>query len=206
MLITFEGLDCSGKTTILGLVNEFLNSLNVDFITTREPGSNNIVNKKIRKIILDKNHPISPMTEALLYGVDRRENLETNIWPSLEQNKIVICDRYLDSSLAYQGFGRELGYKKILSFQKTITNNTTPDLTIFFDIPVEVSIQRSEEKIEKDRLENEDKEFKKRVYDGYQYIIKKQKKRFKVVDAKKTIEEVFADVKSILIKSLKLEV
>ena len=99
-----------------------------------------------------------------------------------------------------------MGYKRILSFQKNITNNTIPDLTIFFDIPVEVSIQRSEEKIEKDRLENEDKEFKKRVYDGYQYIIKKQKKRFKVVDAKKPIEEVFADVKSILIKSLKLEV
>lgn len=204
MFITFEGPDGSGKSTALSSLVEFLKGQNVDFILTREPGSETSKEaKKIREIILDPANDITPMTEAILYAADRRLHLEKLIWPALKQNKLVLCDRYLDSTLAYQGAGRKLGISNMLSLQEIITEKTFPDLTLFFDIKPEQSEARVTSRDEdKDRLELAGKEFHKRVYEGYQELVKMFPKRIKVIDASLSKDEVFEQVKKIVLEHI----
>lgn len=204
MFITFEGPDGSGKSTALSSLVEFLKGQNVDFILTREPGSETSKEaKKIREIILDPANDITPMTEAILYAADRRLHLEKLIWPALKQNKLVLCDRYLDSTLAYQGAGRKLGISNMLSLQEIITEKTFPDLTLFFDIKPEQSEARVTSRDEdKDRLELAGKEFHKRVYEGYQELVKMFPERIKVIDASLSKDEVFAQVKKIVLEHI----
>lgn len=206
MFITFEGPDGSGKTTTLKKIEKFLNSLNIDFILTREPGgSNSKEAAQIRNIILNNHSQITDMTEAILYAADRRLNLEKNIWPALKANKVVFCDRYVDSSFAYQGYGRQLGFDKIKALQDLITNATYPDLTIFFDLPPADAEKRIHQRATRDRLETTDLAFKKRVYDGYQEIIKYFPHRFVIVDASASAKTVFTKVKQIIVKALELK-
>lgn len=205
MFITFEGVDGSGKTTALRQIYNFLVDLKVDCILTREPGgSNSKEAEQIRHIILNKNSHLTDMTEAILYAADRRINLETTIWPALRSNKIVLCDRYVDSSLAYQGFGRQLGYERIKILQDLITDNTYPDLTIFFDLPPEEGLKRVEKRAPVDRLEKTDAEFKQRVYQGYKELIKIFPQRFVVIDALKPQEEVIKKIKNIILEKISL--
>ncbi|WP_128008667.1 dTMP kinase [Mycoplasma sp. ATU-Cv-508] len=131
LLVTFEGLDGSGKTTVIKEIQKWLDSLKIANVITREPGSSNPITSQIRSLVLDEKTPISAMSQLLLYSLDRRINLERHIWPALKSNKVVLCDRYLDSSLVYQGYAGQLGIDKVWEMQKFITQNTIPDLTFF---------------------------------------------------------------------------
>ncbi|MCK5806964.1 MAG: dTMP kinase [Mycoplasmataceae bacterium] len=200
MFITFEGPDGSGKTTAVNSIAEFLKSEGIEFLLTREPGSKHSkASRKIRKIIIDPENNISDMAEALLFAADRRMHLDNIINPALDEGKIVLCDRYIDSSLAYQGVGRGLGIKEIKKINDIATENKYPDLTIFFDISLDDSEKRVDQRAPKDRLELAGRDFHQRVYDGYQEVIKMFPKRIKVIDASKSKEEVFEQAKKIIV-------
>ena len=142
MFITFEGPDGSGKSTIIKKVYEKLINDGFDIVLTREPGGTPIA-EKIRDIILDNsNVALDARTEALLYAASRRQHLVEKIRPALKEGKIVLCDRFLDSSLAYQGGGRNLGVQNVLNINLFATENTYPDLTLFFDIDPELGLKR----------------------------------------------------------------
>lgn len=190
--ITFEGPDGSGKGTIIKYVKKYLIENNIEFILTREPGGINI-SEDIRKVILNKkNTSMDDRTEALLYAASRRQHLIEKVIPALKSGKIVICDRFVDSSLAYQGFARGIGIDKVFEINKFAIDNIMPDLTIFLDVLPEIGLDRiNNSKVRvKDRLDLESIEFHKRVYQGYMKVIEKYPSRIKVVDAEKSIKEV----------------
>lgn len=198
--ITFEGPDGSGKTTITKNVTDKLKELGYDVCLTREPGGIEIA-EQIRKVILDpSNTSMDSRTEALLYAASRRQHLVEKVLPALKDNKLVICDRFLDSSLAYQGNARGLGIDNILSINKFAIDGLFPDLTIYLDISAEGGIERvNSRREEKDRLDSESIEFHKRVVEGYKKVIERFKDRIMVVDASNSIEQVTNDsLKAIL--------
>lgn len=192
MFITFEGPDGAGKSTIIKLVHEKLLQDGFNIVLTREPGGTPIA-EKIRDIILDNsNQALDARTEALLYAASRRQHLVEKIWPALKEGKIVLCDRFLDSSLAYQGGGRNLGVENVLNINLFATENTYPDLTLFFDISPEVGLARvsKDKKRVADRLDNENENFHDKVYKTFKEIIEQNKNRIVVIDASKSIDEV----------------
>lgn len=197
MFVTFEGPDGSGKTTALEKLIEWLNSENIHPIVTREPGSSiSKENEKIRELIVDPNSELTDMVEAILFSADRRLHLEKLIWPSLKENKLVLCDRYFDSTFAYQGVGRGLGIDKMIKLQDVITEKTYPDFTFYFDLSVEESIARVDARGEKNRLDAEGKTFVERVHKGYHEVIKKFPERFIIIDASKDQDEVFEQLRN----------
>lgn len=192
MFITFEGPDGAGKSTIIKLVHEKLLQDGFNIVLTREPGGTPIA-EKIRDIILDNsNQALDARTEALLYAASRRQHLVEKIWPALKEDKIVLCDRFLDSSLAYQGGGRNLGVENVLNINLFATENTYPDLTLFFDVSPEVGLARvsKDKKRVADRLDNENENFHDKVYKTFKEIIEQNKNRIVVIDASKSIDEV----------------
>ena len=192
MFITFEGPDGAGKSTIIKLVHEKLLQDGFNIVLTREPGGTPIA-EKIRDIILDNsNQALDARTEALLYAASRRQHLVEKIWPALKEGKIVLCDRFLDSSLAYQGGGRNLGVENVLNINLFATENTYPDLTLFFDVSPEVGLARvsKDKKRVADRLDNENENFHDKVYQTFKEIIEQNKNRIVVIDASKSIDEV----------------
>ena len=192
MFITFEGPDGAGKSTIIKLVHEKLLQDGFNIVLTREPGGTPIA-EKIRDIILDNsNQALDARTEALLYAASRRQHLVEKIWPALKEGKVVLCDRFLDSSLAYQGGGRNLGVENVLNINLFATENTYPDLTLFFDISPEVGLARvsKDKKRVADRLDNENENFHDKVYKTFKEIIEQNKNRIVVIDASKSIDEV----------------
>ncbi len=192
MFITFEGPDGSGKSTVIKKVYEKLSSDGYDIVLTREPGGTPIA-EKIRDIILDNsNQAIDARTEALLYAASRRQHLVEKIWPALKEGKIVLCDRFLDSSLAYQGGGRNLGIENVLNINLFATENTYPDLTLFFDVSPEIGLSRvsHDKKRVADRLDNENENFHEKVYNAFKDIVKTYKERTVIIDASKPLEEV----------------
>ena len=192
MFITFEGPDGAGKSTIIKLVHEKLLQDGFNIVLTREPGGTPIA-EKIRDIILDNsNQALDARTEALLYAASRRQHLVEKIWPALKEGKIVLCDRFLDSSLAYQGGGRNLGVENVLNINLFATENTYPDLTLFFDVSPEVGLARvsKDKKRVADRLDNENENFHDKVYKTFKEIIEQNKNRIVVIDASKSIDEV----------------
>lgn len=198
--ITFEGPDGSGKTTITKNVVDKLMKLGYDVCLTREPGGIEIA-EQIRKVILDPNNTsMDPRTEALLYAASRRQHLVEKVLPALKENKLVICDRFLDSSLAYQGNARGLGIDNILGINEFAIDGLFPDLTIYLDISAEGGIARvNSRREEKDRLDSESIEFHKKVVDGYKKVNERFKDRVKVVDASNSIEEVSDDCLNIIL-------
>lgn len=192
MFITFEGPDGSGKSTVIKKVYEKLSSDGYDIVLTREPGGTPIA-EKIRDIILDNsNQAIDARTEALLYAASRRQHLVEKIWPALKEGKIVLCDRFLDSSLAYQGGARNLGIENVLNINLFATENTYPDLTLFFDVSPEIGLSRvsHDKKRVADRLDNENENFHEKVYSAFKDIVKTYKDRTVIIDASKPLEEV----------------
>ena len=173
--ITFEGGECSGKTTIINTICKLFEEKKIDYITTREPGGIMIA-EKIRDIILDPNNTdMTPECEALLYAASRMQHLSQKVIPAIRNNKIVLCDRFLDSSLAYQGYARGLGIDKVLN-ANAFALNYLPELTIFIDVTPEVALKRIENKDrngKKDRLDLESINFHKRVYEGYHKLLNK---------------------------------
>ncbi len=195
LFITLEGADGCGKTTQLNLLKEYLTSKGYEIVVTREPGGKGL-GEKLREILLNYDGEVSDRCEAFLYLADRAQNIDTIIKPAINSGKIVLCDRHTDSSVAYQGYGREQNIDNINMLNELAVNGVHPDLTIVFDIDTETSMARVG--AEKDRLESAGIEFHKRVRNGYLEIAKKNPQRIKVVDASQTIEDVQRDVIKII--------
>ena len=193
--ITFEGADGSGKTTQIEMIKEYLEKQGYQCVLTREPGGSDL-GVKIREILLHYDGEVDPLCELLLYMADRAQHVNEVILPAIEDGKIVLCDRYTDSSVAYQGYARGLDREKIIQLNKVATNNLEPDLTIVFDVETEVAMKRVGET--KDRLEQEGIEFHRKLRNGYLDLAKKFPERIKVVNSNLSIEEVFEQVKKIL--------
>ncbi|VEU78411.1 dTMP kinase [Mycoplasmopsis columbinasalis] len=200
MFISFEGLDGSGKTTILDRLNQQLTEEypTLEFVTTREPGGNKVVEaEKIRDIILSKKSRLSPTAEALLYTASRRIHLDQVILPALQKKQIVFCDRYVDSFYAYQGFGRQLGLDFVRSLTNLAIGNIVPDVVFFFDISPEQALSRlnvRKLKSEANRLDEELTNFHKLVYKGYQTLIDENPAHFIKIDATLSADDVFVNV------------
>ena len=200
MFITFEGPDGSGKSTVIKAVYERLINDGYSVVLTREPGGTPIA-EKIRDVILDNsNTALDARTEALLYAASRRQHLVEKIWPAIKEGKIVLCDRFLDSSLAYQGEGRKLGIENILNVNLFATENTYPDLTLFFNISPEEGLKRvsKDKKRVADRLDNENANFHQTVYNGFLKVNSMYKDRIQVVDATKSLNEVIENAYKII--------
>jgi len=192
MFITLEGPEGSGKTTAVETAVKALQEKGYEIVRTREPGGTPIA-EQIRNVILDKaNTSMDPRTEALLYAASRRQHLVEKVWPALKEGKIVICDRYLDSSLAYQGGARGLGVDEVLNVNLFATENTWPDLTLLFDIKPEVGLARiaSNASREVNRLDLEKLEFHNKVRDTFLALAKKYPDRYVIIDASQSREEV----------------
>lgn len=183
LFITFEGCDGSGKTTALNAVASRLAAEGRTFIQTREPGGSAIA-EQIRQIILDPaNTAEDSRTEALLYAASRRQHLVEVIKPALQASQLVLCDRFIDSSLAYQGYARHIGIDKIWAINQFAIDGCMPDKTLYFDIDPAVGLQRLTGRDKSDRLDQEKLAFHQRVAEGYQKVIADQPDRFIVIDA-----------------------
>lgn len=192
MFITFEGADGCGKTTQQMLAADYLESKGYEVLITREPGAKGL-GEDIRKILLDYKGPVSERCESLLFLADRAQHVDNMILPAIENGQIVLCDRYTDSTVAYQGYGRQQNLERIKKLNDFATNLLKPDLTFVFDIDVETSMQRVGK--EKDRMESEGKEFHNRVRNGYLKLAEEEPNRIKVLDAAKSIDEIHEEVK-----------
>lgn len=192
LFITFEGADGCGKTTQLKLLAEDLMMRGYDVVITREPGAKGL-GEKIREILLNYDGDVSDRCESFLFLADRAQHIDMIVNPAVETGKIVLCDRYTDSSVAYQGYGRGLPVERIKMLNELAVNGRHPDLTIVFDIDVETSMSRVGD--EKDRLESAGMEFFNRVRNGYLEIAKQEPQRVKVLNAAKSIDEIQKDVK-----------
>ncbi|MBE6132802.1 MAG: dTMP kinase [Erysipelotrichaceae bacterium] len=196
LFITLEGPEGSGKTSAIKLVREALEQMGHEIIMTREPGGTPI-SEQIRNVILDKsNTAMDSRTEALLYAASRRQHLVEKIWPALKEGKIVFCDRYLDSSLSYQGHARGLGIDDILKVNEYATERTYPDITFLFDIDPELGLERINKNKDREvnRLDVEKLSFHQKVREGYLILSKRFPDRYIVIDASKPLEEVSSNV------------
>ena len=205
--ITFEGGEGSGKTSAIKAILPHLEEMGYKFILTREPGGTPIA-EEIRNVILSmKSEGMDGRTEALLYAASRREHLQKKVIPNLNNGVNVLCDRYIDSSLAYQGHARGLGIDDILKINMFATENEWPDLTIFFDIEPEEGLARiaKNEKREVNRLDIEKIEFHKSVREGYLELLKRYPNRIKRIDASQPREVVAAECEKYILEVLKGE-
>jgi dTMP kinase len=185
MFITFEGGEGSGKSTAIKKIVELLEAKHYEVVLTREPGGTPI-SEEIRNVILDKkNIDMDPMTEALLYAASRRQHVVEKIRPALKEGKIVLCDRYLDSSLAYQGGARGLGIQRIKELNQYATDGLEPDITIFFDLKPEVGLARIDANANREvnRLDVEKLSFHKKVYESFHLLADANPNRYVVIDA-----------------------
>ena len=191
LFITFEGADGCGKTTQLKLAAEYLQNKGEIVLVTREPGAKGL-GEKLRDILLNYDGVVSDRCEAFLFLADRAQHIDTIVTPAVESGKIVLCDRHIDSTVAYQGYGRGQDIEQINKLNMLATGNKKPDLTIVFDVDVETSMARVG--AEKDRMESAGREFFNRVRFGYLEIAKQEPERVRVLDATKSIEDVQKDV------------
>lgn len=194
--LTFEGPDGAGKTSaIAGILAEIENQLVSEPILTREPGGSRIA-EEIRKIILNPNNTeMDKRTEALLYAASRRQHIIETILPALSRGEIVFSDRFVDSSIAYQGAGREIGMDLVAQINQFATENLTPDLTLYFDVDPEVGLARIKKSRSgtEDRLEKEQLDFHQRVTKGYQEIVKNNPDRIVAINANQEPKKVIND-------------
>ncbi len=167
LFITFEGADGCGKSTQLRLLAEYLEENGAEVVRTREPGGS-FVAEKIRAILLDnENAEMDAMTEALLYAAARAEHVRRVIKPALQAGKVVLCDRFIHSSLAYQGYGRELGVPLVRRINEPAIDGCMPDITVFINVPPDRAFSRMNEHKQHDRLESESLSFHERVFEGF---------------------------------------
>ncbi len=195
LFITFEGADGCGKTTQLNLLKEYLEKNGYDVLVTREPGGKGL-GEKFREILLNYDGVVSERCESFLFLADRAQNIDTIVKPAIDAGKIVLCDRHIDSSVAYQGYGRGLDIEKIKQLNTLATGGLLPDLTLVFDIDIETSMKRVGK--EKDRMESAGNEFFNRVRNGYLELAKQEPKRIKVVNSTASIEEIHEQVVKII--------
>ena len=198
--IVIEGPDGSGKTTIALRLKEIL-SEKYDIVHTREPGGIDIA-EQIRNIILDpKNTAMEAKTEALLYAASRRQHLVEKVIPALKRGSIVLCERFVYSSLVYQGYARGLGIDAVYDINRFAIGDSMPDLVLYLDVDEKTGLSRVNSRGNKDRLDGESNDFHKKVVEGYQ-LIKERFSDFKVVDASRGADEVLEDCLDIIYKFL----
>ena len=196
--ITFEGCDGCGKSTQLKLLSAYLTENNIPHIFTREPGGGKI-SEAIREILLSgKNEDMTDECEALLFAAARVQHLHDRVEPALQAGKLVICDRYVDSSLAYQAYARGLGAEFVEKINAFALKNYRPDVTVFIDLTPEAAFLRKRGADENDRMEKAGMEFHKRVYAGYKAVAEKEPDRVVCVKGDQTPQGIFADVLKIL--------
>ena len=195
LFITFEGADGCGKTTQMSMLYDYLKSKGYDVVLTREPGAKGL-GEKVREILLNYNGKVSDRCESFLFLADRAQNIDVIVIPAINEGKIVLCDRHIDSTVAYQGYGRGLDIDRINMLNSLAANGKKPDLTFVFDIDVETSMKRVGK--EKDRMESAGIEFHNRVRNGYLEIAKLEPERIKVIDASKSIDEIHKKVVEII--------
>lgn len=203
IFISFEGPDGAGKTTALKKLLPLLQAKTKrEVVLSREPGGSPI-SEKIRKIILDiHDEKMDSRTEALLYAAARRQHLIDVILPTLAKDKVMLSDRFVDSSIAYQGGGREIGMKAVGEINDFAIDGHLPDLTIYFDVTPEIGLARIRKDHEgaMDRLEKEAISFHQRVYDSYMTIVKANPERIKVIDAQQSPDQIVAETLDIIVK------
>jgi len=195
LFITFEGPDGSGKTTQVNMLKDYLENKGFEVILTREPGGTEL-GEDIRKILLDLKHKdMDEKAEMLLYAAARAQHVSKLINPALIQGKIVLCDRFVDSSYAYQGYGRGLGISLVEQVNDIALSGTYPDLTIFLNLEPQTGLIRSaSSKGHHDRLESENIQFHMQVREGFLRVRDKNQKRFKEIDARDSVEQIFKAV------------
>ncbi len=195
MFITFEGIDGSGKTTQINLLSARLRSLGIDVLALREPGGNE-VSENIREVLLSNTNEIGIRAELLLFVAARAQLVEKVIRPALDAGKLVICDRFIDSSVAYQGFGRGIDIDDVHSCNKFATNNLVPNLTFFLDVPTTVGLGRTSSRGENvlDRMESAGESFFDKARKGYLSIAESEPERFIVLDGRATPEEIHDEI------------
>jgi dTMP kinase len=197
MFITLEGIEGSGKTTQLPRLCDFLTARGLDCIVTREPGGT-AAGRRIRAILLDpESRGLSPKAELLLYVADRADHVAKVILPALSAGKIVVCDRYVDATIAYQGIARGLGAELVASLHRLLFDDLKPDLTLLFDLPPDVSLrralgalQRGDRSAGESRFEKEARAFHERVRAGYLQLADREPDRYRVLDAAAAPEQV----------------
>jgi dTMP kinase len=195
MFITFEGIEGSGKTTQQQRLAEHFRTAGRTVVTTKEPGGTPLADR-IRAILLDSTSVIDPVAEVLLFGASRRQHTTETIEPALSRGEVVLCDRYADSTLAYQGFGRLLDLDRLRALNDWATNGLRPHLTLLYDLPEEAGLTRARSRnatatSDEGRFEAEDLRFHRRVREGYLTLAVAEPQRFAVIDASGTVDDVF---------------
>ena len=199
LFITFEGADGCGKTTQIELLNKYLQEKGFKTLVTREPGAKGL-GEKLREILLNYDGEVSPNCESFLFLADRAQHVDCVIKPALKKGIIVLCDRHTDSTVAYQGYGRQLDIEQIKKLNEIAVNGLKPNLTIVFDIDIETSMQRVGKT--KDRMESAGSEFFNRVRNGYLAIAKEEPNRVKVINSADSIENIHKQVVGLVKKSI----
>ena len=198
MFITFEGIDGASKSTQIELLKNYFIEQGKEVLAIREPGGLKF-SENIRNILLSNDTNINNTTELLLFLSARSELTEKVILPALNEDKIVICDRFYDSTYAYQGFGRGIDLDKIIQINKIATQNLTPDLTFYLHISIETSLSRNIEK-HKDRMESNTMDFMTKVKYGFDAIAQMYSKRVKVINAEKNVDNIHREIQTYLEK------
>ena len=209
MFISFEGIEGSGKTTNLDNAVRFLRDKGLDCVVTREPGGTRI-GKKIRAILLDPSSKgIDPITELLLYTADRSQHINEVISPLLSAGKTVVCDRYYDATVVYQGYARGLNTALILQLHRLLFDNLKPDLTLLLDLPPEVGLSRAWQQIDEGdrnrveiRFEEETLSFHEKVRDGYLEMARLEPERYRIIDASKEPDQVRKEIERTLAEEI----
>lgn len=203
MFITFEGSEGSGKTSQIPLLAEFLRTAGWDVITTREPGGTSI-GDQVRSILNNlENIDMQPRTEVLLFQASRAQLVDQVIHPALQANKIVLSDRYADSTIAYQGYGYRLDLAQVQAIVKFATGGLKPDLTFFLDVDIELGLQRRAQGGEWNRLDAFEIDFYKRVRGGYFKLVQAEPERWVVIDANRSPDIIQNDLRNYILERLK---
>lgn len=195
IFITMEGPDGAGKSTQIDLLRGYLLERGYDIIVCREPGGT-VISEAIREVILNKDYKnMGHMTELLLYAAARAQLVEEVIQPALEEGKVVICDRFIESSAVYQGIARGMGIDLVYEINQFAVGSTMPDITILLDIDAETGIGRKKQQAELDRMESEKLEFHKKVVEGYRLLAERDKNRMVKIDGRNSIHEIHRQIK-----------
>ncbi|HDP78756.1 MAG TPA: dTMP kinase [Mesotoga infera] len=197
MFVSIEGIDGCGKTTQIKLLAEYLSQLGVEFTIVREPGGTS-AGEEIRQMLLHKDFRLCAESELLLFMAARAQIVREVIRPALESGRLVIADRFMDSSVAYQGVGRDLGQKVVEFMNSFAVGNTVPDITLYIDVPADVAMSRMRKEKKNDKIEVESLEFFERVRKGYERLMAENHKRFVVIDGRKSEEQVHEDIRKSL--------
>lgn len=203
MFITVEGPDGSGKTTQLQLLVQSLTEQGYEVVVTREPGGTKVGNS-IREVLLSPEHDeMTPRVEMMLYAASRAQNIDQVIRPALHRGAVVVCDRFVDASIAYQGYGLQYDLSQILSLNDWATAGIKPDLTFLFDLTPDQASHRMKDRGQLDRIESRDESFHQRVYEGFQILLEQYPERMVRIDANASIETIQDEVLDITLERLK---